>query len=143
MQWRRNSRYLAPDDHNSNISRRAEHVFWTRARGELLAGIACTGLKPSAIEPGRKITGRRSVVKETYRQLSTGLAAAYAAAHGLEGSAAEGIAAKIATDIGREIAQDLSRFHKRVRRASDRMALIEDCYQTRSIYASVCKRGGD
>jgi hypothetical protein len=78
--------------------------------------------------PGRIIAGKRSVLKHMYRALITGLAASYAAIHDFHGEAAEGIAAKIAFDIRSQINRDPRQFHRKVQRAFDRVALIEDEY---------------
>jgi hypothetical protein len=121
-------RYLDPTSTNANVTRRSEHPLWVRARSELLTHLGRLGITQNGVVPGRMITGKRSVIKHRYRELITGLAAAYAAAHDFHGEAAEGIAAKIAFDIRSEINRDPRRFHRKVQRASDRMALIEDEY---------------
>jgi hypothetical protein len=121
-------RYLDPTSTDPNVSRRAEHPLWTRARIELLAYLAQLGITLNGVVPGRLITGTRSELKNRYLALLVGLAAPYAAIHGFEGEAAEGIVAKIAFDIRSEINRDRRRFHHKVQRASDRMALIEDEY---------------
>jgi hypothetical protein len=121
-------RYLDPASTDANVTRRTEHLLWARARTELLAHLGRFGITPNGVVPGRMITGKRSVIKHTYRALITALAASYAAVHGFHGEAAEGIAAKIAFDIRSEINRDRRRFYRKVQRASDRMALIEDEY---------------
>jgi hypothetical protein len=121
-------RYLDPTSTDANVTRRAEHPLWARARTELLNHLGRLGIASNGVVPGRMITGKRSVIKRTYLELITGLAASYAAIHDLHGEAAEGIATKIAFDIRSEINGDRRRFHRKVQRASDRMALINDEY---------------
>ena len=121
-------RYLDPTSMDANVTRRTEHPLWARARSELLIHLGRLSMTPNGVVPGRMITGKRSVIKHTYRALITGLAASYAAVHEFHGEAAEGIATKIAFDIRSEINRDRRRFHRKVQLASDRMALIKDDY---------------
>jgi hypothetical protein len=87
------------------------------------------GMDASGVVPGRLITGKRSVVKERYRNLITGLAASYAAVHGLDGAPAETIVSKMTFDVLRAIRQNPKRFAEKVCGARERMALTEDQYE--------------
>jgi hypothetical protein len=109
-------RYLDPASTDANVTRRTEHPLWTRARSELLTHLGQLGITPNGVVPGRMITGKRSVIKHTYRSLIIGLAASYAAAHDFHGEAAEGIAAKIAFDIRSEIKRDPRRNNRKITR---------------------------
>jgi hypothetical protein len=121
-------RYLDPTDHDSNVTRRAEHPLWTRVRDELLAHLDARGIVCCGVVPGQQITGKRSVLKALYRKLITGLAAPYAAIYGLESTSAEKIVEKISSDIRAEIRRNPERFANKVTSAKDRMILIEDSY---------------
>jgi hypothetical protein len=121
-------RYLDAYNIDSNVTRAAVDPFWKEAARVMEAALRDRGITESGVVPGKVITGRRSIVRDMYLGLITGLSASFAAVNRLEGKAAEAVYQDIAAAIRAAINESPQEFHRKVRRARNRMVLMEDAH---------------
>ena len=122
-------RYTVPVASDPNRARWPTHEIWDRARAVFLDYATTTG-QPA---PGRKVTGRRSTIRQIYLEQATGLMASIAAVDRLGERDRHNVHMRVARAVELAIRDDPAGWDRRVERAGQRQEIMEDWHEPGSI----------